>query len=218
MKNKQTIIGLVTSVVLVFIFSTLVVEKRLFDTRAAFEVAVLEQEAKVMGIAKNIGAGQSGEFMQSEGLITACPTTKSQEYDELLSSLDTGLSTQQLEILQNHFNECGSIPAVSRAFMVYLLEQGVETLDILSSQQALLGESSIDKDTLNSWHELVSKEKDIKTQFYALVELQGKIIDTLQAGAQGEIPGIQSEVQAIQQKYATAITEASQLRRTLVTP
>lgn len=218
MKNKQIVIGAVAGIVLVFIFSTLVVEKRLSDTKTASLQLITAQEERVTTLAKDIAAGKAVEFARSQEVITECPIDQSQRYDQLLSSLDTGLTQPELLTLKNLFNQCGSIPAVSRAFMTYLLEQEVETLAVLMEQQELLGEDLTSEINLTAWRDLVVKEKEIKIQFYALVALQGKIIDALQVGTQEDIEVIQNEVQEVQQKYATAIVEASELRTTLVTP
>lgn len=218
MKRKQMIIGVLTGVILVFIFSALVVEKRLSDARSAVSTAFLEQEAEVKDIAQLIADGRSVEFARSQEVITACQNEASQQYDQLLSSLDRGLSAQELLTLKNLFNQCGSIPAISRAFVVFVLEQEVDTLDMLYAEQAFLGMDEKEEAPIAIWRELITKEKEINTQFHALVALQGKIIEALQSGAVGDIETIQTQVQAVQQKYAAAITEASQVRGTLVTP
>lgn len=218
MKNKQIIIGAVTGMAIVFIFSTLVIEKRLSDTLKASAEIVSAQEETTVTLAKDIAAGKAPELARNHGVITDCPFDESQKYDQLLSSLDTGLSQPELLALENLFNQCGSIPAVSRAFMTYLLEQEVETLAKLMEQHLLLGEDLTTKINLTAWRELAVKEKEINVEFYALVVLQGKIIDALQAETQGNIDSIQREVQEVQQKYASAIVRASELRSTLITP
>ena len=216
MNNKQVTIGVLTGIVLVFIFSSLVVEKRLSDAKVALATASNDQAAKVMTIAKDLGEGRAVEFARSQNVITDCKSEESIEYDRLLSALDTGLNSSDLQNLKNLFNHCGSIPAASRAFMVYALEQEVEKLNFLISQQELLGDSGEEEVMLTAWQDLVVKEKEVNAQFYALVAIQGKIIDTLQSNNSGDIATIQSEAQAVQQKYATAIAAASELRSTLV--
>lgn len=216
MKNKQATIGVLVGIVLVFVCSSLVVEKRLSDTRVASKVAVSEQLLKLTQLSKDIGDGKAIELARTSSVINDCQAEEGQRYDELLSSLDKGLGQAELEALEQLFNQCGSIPAASRAFVVYMLEQEVATLTLLVGQQELLGDSSFDTTTLGTWQELVVKEKEIKTQFYALVALQGQIINTLQTENGADIAAIQKEVQLVQQKYAAAIAEASELRSTLV--
>lgn len=216
MNNKQVTIGVLAGIVLVFIFSSLVVEKRLSDAKDALRTASNEQELKVMTIAKDLGEGRAVEFAKSQNVITDCKSEESMEYDALLSALDTGLNSADLQNLKNLFNHCGSIPAASRAFMVYALEQEVETLEFLISQQELLGGSDREQIALSAWRDLVAKEKEVNTQFYALVAIQGKIIDALKSNSGEDIESIQSEAQVVQQKYAAAIAAASELRSTLV--
>lgn len=215
MNNKQVTIGVVTGIILVFVFSSLVIEKRLSDTRAAFSVAAADQVQKVKDVAKDLGEGKAVEFAKSNSVITDCTSEEGQKYDALLSALDTGLSNAELETLKNLFNHCGAIPAASRSFMVYALEQEVETLGFIISQQEKLG--AVDESNLADLRNLVNKEKEVNTQFYALIAIQGKIIDTLQSN-NGDIETIKSEAQMVQQKYAAAIADASNLRSTLVAP
>lgn len=218
MNNKQIALGVLAGVVIVFVCSSLVIENRLSDAREALTTSITDQTEKVRVIAKDLGEGKAIEFARTQNVITDCKSEESQEYDELLSALDRGLSSAELVSLKNLFNQCGSIPAASRAFMVYALEQEVLTLDFLVSQHELLGDSYEEETNITAWRDLVVKEKEINVQFYALVAVQGKIIDTLKTNTDGDTSAIQNEIQGVQQKYAQAIAEASNLRTTLVAP
>ena len=219
MKNKQTMYGVAAGVLLVLIFSGLVVEKRLHDTRASYDALIEENEKKAEDVAREIGRG--GVLESVKAVVLECPSEKNLQYDDLLSSLDKGLSAAELRTLNELFNECGSVPATRRAVMGLLLEQQVALLEESVTHRAMLGRESYEEDRLESWNNLVTKEKEISTQFYALVNLQSNIIKTLVSGSSSSgdvIASIQAEVQVVHQKLATATAEASQLRSTLVTP
>ncbi len=219
MKNKQTLYGVVAGVLLVLICSSLVVEKRMHDTRVAYDSLIKESETAALEVAREIGRG--GVLPSVKEVILDCPSDKNLQYDELLASLDKGLSASQLSTLNDLFNECGSIPATRRAVMALLLEQEVTLLTKSVEHRALLGKEKYDEKKLASWKDLVTKEKEISTQFYALVNLQSSIIKALVSGSSASsdtITMIQTEVQVVQQKLATATAEASQLRSALVTP
>ncbi len=219
MKNKQTVYGVAVGILLVFICSSLVVEKRLHDIRSAYDTLIIETEAAAVEVAREIGRG--GVLANVKEIIHECPSDKNLQYDELLASLDKGLTTAELRTLTELFNQCGSIPATRRAVMSLLLEQKVTLLEEGVSQRSLLGKENYEDARLDSWKSLVAKEKEISTQFYALVALQSNIINALMNGetASSEtITTIQTEVQVVQQKLAAATAEASQLRSALVTP
>lgn len=219
MKNKQTMYGVIAGVLLVLICSSLVVEKRLHDTRASYDTLIMESELAVIDVAKEIGRG--GVLGSVKEVILECPSDKNLKYDELLASLDKGLSANELQTLNDLFNQCGSIPAARRAVMSLILEQKVTLLEESVAHRSLLGKESYDDARLESWKTLVEKEKEISKQFYALVSLQSSIIKALVGGSSASseaITTIQTEVQIVQQKLAAATAEASELRTALVTP
>ena len=221
MKNKQILRGALAGLLIVFICSSLVIEKRLHDVRTALDTAIEAQEKVVIDIAPEIGSENRPEFSSIEGLIAGCKSGESQEYDELLATLDKGLTQANLSRLEELFAVCGSIPAQKRSVMVFVFEQEVESLIQLVEYRALLGDVTYPSEKVVTYKSLIEKEVEIKNQYNELVNLQGDIINTLSLGAavgSESITTIQTEVQTVQQKYATAIAEASKLRALVVTP
>ncbi len=221
MINRQILSGVLVGIVATFIVSSLVVEKRLHNLRVVLDDSISKQEQNILELILVIGAGSGPETDTVAEIIPTCQSENSQQYDELLASLDKGLTQGQLANLNNLFNQCGSIPAQRRGVMVLLLEKEVQFHEDKVSQRVLLGKDTYSQEMLQDIKSLTQKEREVQTHFNALVKLQGEIIQTLLSGAaisSDAINTIQNQVQTVQKMYAAAIAEASQLRTVVVTP
>jgi gas vesicle protein len=215
MQRKHLYAGITIGALIVFLTSSLIVEKRLADLRSSIDTEVKTDLNSLAAMAPMMANGEQNKVINS--LIRNCPATENADYDKLLGSLDRGLSAAELKRLEMLFKLCGHIPADRRAGMVYLMEQKLSNLNLLAERREQLGDYSKEDLKLEGWGNLASKEKEISELFLGLVDSQGKIIDSLIDNVSSEeLANVQIEAQNIKAKLITAAEEASTLRSTLV--
>jgi hypothetical protein len=215
MKRKHLYAGIIVGTLIVFLTSSLIVEKRLSDLRSSIDKEITAGLDTLKEMAPMMANGDQNEVISS--LIKNCPATENSNYDRLLGSLDNGLAQNELKELEMLFKLCGHIPADRRAGMVYLMEQQLNDLNLLAERREFLGSFSKEDLSLEDWARLLSKEKEISELFLGLVESQGQIIDGLISRiGTDELAAIQVEAQNIKAKLVVAAEEASVLRSTLI--
>lgn len=217
MKNNQIIIGIIAGLVIVFIASSFVVEKRLQDARTNLDDKISSQEAKAVEMA--LIFSQGGITSEAANIVPECTNAEATQYDDLLSSLDKGLSRQSLEQLSILFKQCGNTVASRRAIMSLQLSKEVELLGFLVSERQSLGgydEPALD---IEKWNELVAMESEISHSFSQLVVEQGRIITALMENIPATsvtVENIRSTAQKVRESLNSVTAEAYELRAELV--
>lgn len=216
MNRNQIIAGLIAGLLIVYVSASVVVEKRMYDLRLLIDTKYEVQQETVIETAKLLSQGAANEEIAA--VVRECPVGEISEYDELLASLDKGLTRAQLETLETLFNRCGDVTSSRRAGMALLLEKEVEFLTQLSEQKAKLG-TDVDTDMLADWQTLSQKEKEISQLFSKLVIAQGEIINALLnnvAPTEITVENIRASAQIVREDLSVLTGEAAALRKSLI--
>jgi hypothetical protein len=216
MNRNQIIGGLIAGVLIVYVSASVVVEKRLYDLRLHVDTAYEVQQELVIQTAKLLSQGAANEAIAA--VVPECPSGDALRYDDLLSTLDKGLSRPDLLALQTLFNRCGDVASSRRSGMSLILSQEVAFLTQLSKQKGLLG-SEVDEGRLSDWQNLVEKERQISALFSKLVLAQGAIIDSLSdnvAPTAMAVENIRASAQKVREELNVLTGEASVLRSALI--
>ncbi len=208
--NKALIGGVLIGIVAVYVFSGIIIDKKLNSLESHLDSEIQKQEEELKELALITSKGASNEF--SENFIKDCRSEERKQFDQMLASLDKGLSAKDLTILNGLFARCGDVFANRRHSMVWQIEQGVDSLDrLLTEKNILNNEDQADNDQLiKKWQELLAKEKAVQQLFASQVEIQDKIIKTLLSGHgvnSNEINDLRREANEIQTELTMA-TEA----------
>jgi hypothetical protein len=216
MKKKQIILGLMVGALSIYLLSNVIVEKKLSDLRNHLDSKIEAQNVLVKELSTTIGRG--GVNDQITAVVATCPSDEANQYDSLLSSLDQGLTKNELQGLNILFKRCGAIPASRRAGMSMLFEREVFFLNEMVSERALLGDYETEVAKLAEWNNLVTKEKEISVLFFKLVEAQNEIINTLAGGSANgiSIEEIQAEAQKVRDEMALVTESAHAIRTPLI--
>jgi hypothetical protein len=177
MTKKQIFIGVVTVVILAFLVSHIVVERRLSILRESLDLKLSEQKTLLEEVARTTGRGSANK--QVLQLIPGCSADDGNKFDELLSSLDRGLNKTELTTLRELFNICGNTPALRRQAMVNQFERELVDYQSLRDEREKLGRFDSNEETQDKWQELLVAEKKIGDLFYQLVTVQSEIINGL---------------------------------------
>jgi len=218
-RNRQLVWGVLVGVVSVYLISSVVVEKRLSELQSFLDSEIVQHEEYLKELASVTGRGGVNEHTSS--VVRDCTPAQRKEFDTLLSSLDQGLSKSDLQTLNNLFGRCGYVFANQRASMVGQLQQRVLLLEELEFQRTLLGNLKPEESKIEKWKELQENENELQNLFFTLVDVQGKIIESLLAGQttnSNPILSLREEASEIQSKLGQVTTAASSLRSDLVLP
>jgi len=218
MIRKHLIIGLLVGSLCIYVLTNLVVDKRLTELRYKLDSDIEKKVTELQEIATTLGKG--GANFEISALIKDCPGAVMVEYDTLLSSLDNGLSPEQLEKLYVLFSRCGDVSASRRAGMILLLDKNVEVLEQFIQQRSLL-EKNYESDLVNlaTWQALVQKEKESSDLIFSLVQAQEEILVALMGNAFPSslvIENIRLRAQKLREELASTIGDASELRSSLI--
>ncbi len=216
MNKKQLLIGAMTAIVVIFLASGIVVEKRLSDLRDYLDNRIAEQVIVVSATALALAKNTTDEVFSE--IVPECSVEDSTVYDTLLSSLDKGLSTPELTKLDTLFEKCGSVTARRRVGMSSILNSQNLMLQELSQERALLGEYSSESNKIEQFQELADTEQEISLQFMKLVQAQGQIITTLQANIPStavSVETIRAEAQSVREELERLTVLVTTLRSDL---
>lgn len=217
MNRKYIIAGTITGLIVIYLFGTMVVERRLGEMRDYVQERVVIQTALMQDTARVLGRGGSNEAVSV--VVPECPAVESIRFDELLASLDKGLSRADLTELSSLFNQCGDVAARRRAGMALFLEQEYTLLKELTALQNQLHNRSDEESNSADWEELVKLEKEISVLFSDLVEAQGRIIALLMnnvAPTDIAVENIRSAAQTVREELTKRTGTAATLRASLL--
>jgi len=220
--NRKVIItAVLTLVVLIFVgyFSIkLAVNERLQELQLETQVLIAEQETLLTSIAEITARNGADEL--TERIIKDCSLNERNKFDELLSSLEKGLTKTQLVELERLFGRCGPFFAERKAVMVTRMSREIEVLELLVNQLSNLTSTDATKEyQLEDWKKLSELEIKQSDLFSSLVSLQDGIITELledNIASSANITAILKEVNTVQQELTAANSEASTVRATLV--
>jgi hypothetical protein len=216
-KYRSLIIGTIFGLLIIYIFSTLIIEKRLNSLKVSLEDKIELQQRIISDIALTTGRGGSNN--QAEMIVTECSSEERVDFESSLSKLDTGLPNKELNQLSRLFNSCGHVYANRRASMAFQLEREVAYLDDLVAQRRVIDDDYDILVNLEKWSDLVVNEKLISNNFQELVIIQRQIIDSLLLGKttdSEEVKTLMKDAQSLKNELTTATEKASTIRSELI--
>ncbi len=215
MKNKHLIVGLVVGFICVYAISSLIIKEKLDGLKIHLDEKISLQQEVIKELVTKANGSIPDERVSS--IVIDCPADETMQYDNLLSSLDKGLSRAQLQGLDILFKRCGAIPASKRASMTLLLELEVSRFGELVNERALLGGVTANDYNVSKWNALVEREKEISKLFFKLVNSQGQIISALNdGGTLKSVEPFQIEAAKIQSELSSVTESAQEIRSVLI--
>jgi len=177
MNAKKIIIGVLAGVVIFYLVTSFIVDRRLQALSSKLEEGVSQQLEIVTDTATLLGRGAASESVA--GIVPECSSLDTAKYDSLLSLLDRGLPASELIELKGLFDRCGDTASVRRSVMTLTLTEEVKALAMLASDYESLGNKLNGDSLIDDWNELLTLEQDISSVFNQLVIAQGNIIGAL---------------------------------------
>ena len=216
MKYKNVIILLATLVVAIII-GIFISSERLESFESTAQLQAADQRVVLNTIAETIA--RNGADSVTESIIQDCAVPDRIQFDSLLGQLDRGLSSLELNELNQLFGSCASFYADRKALMVARFEREIEVYEAqINLLNTLNTEDTYELSQVDRWKELFSQEQDQAEAFTSLVGLQRSIITALidgQTPGSDEITAILSEVQETRESLVYARTKASEARSSL---
>lgn len=219
MRNRPYILGMTVGVVIIYLFSSLVIEKRLHSMKVYLDSEIVSETKILSDLALTTGKGGSNE--QADTVVSDCSHENRTKYESLLSSLDSGLAATDLKSLEVLFNSCGDVFSSRRSSMAMQLEREYKVLEQLSLQRNFLGDYDKKNSTLSKWKELVDNEIIISDHFRSLVKIQKQIIDAVISAKtidSDEVVKLRTEAKEINDKMVLVTELSSVMRSALITP
>lgn len=216
MKKNQIIAGLVVGMLVIYLVSNLIVDKRLESLRLDLDNKIQEHTLVAEGMVKQFSSG--GVTNEAVSIAQDCPVADTNEYDTLLSSLDGGLQRTDLNRLDVLFKQCGHIASTRRAVMAIQFNAEVNLLSHLVEQRNMLGKYDIEKSNIEKWESLAGKEIEIGNSFGRLVNEQGRIISALVENVSPTsitVENIRASAQSVRESLNSVTSEAFKLRSEL---
>lgn len=218
-KNAKVILGMLVAVAATsYLTANFIVNERLED----YEGAVLQQHSEQRELLVSIAetTARNGGDAITETIVKDCTTGERLEFENLLSSLDAGLRQSQLIELERLFGRCGSFYAERKSVVIARMDREFQLYKSYTRQlEQLRGRELTDEFQLPEWESLVLLEQQQSSLFSKLVTLQDDIISTLlteKSVDSLEIKEILTEVRESQENLALANTQASSVRKDLI--
>lgn len=216
--NIRTLIFIALGIGCVYLLVSSAIDNRFSELELNTRLLIEEQETLLSTIA--VTTARNGADEVTESIITDCSIEERSRFDDLLSSLNDGLSRAQLTELERLFGRCGSFYSERKALMVARLTRELEIYEARIEQLALItGELQAEAYAIEDWNRLVAAEQNQSQLFAELVQQQDEIITTLLAGSSADSPEIRAilqEVREIQETLIVANKQASTIRSELV--
>lgn len=216
MKKNQIIAGVVVGLLVIYLTSNLIVDKKLNGLRADLDTKIEEQTKVAVEMTKFFSQG--GITEEAMKIAQDCPVGDTNEYDTLLSSLDNGLVKSDLNRLDTLFKQCGSVTSTKRAVMAIQFESNIALLSQLVEERNLLGKFDIENTNIDKWELLSTKEMEISNSFSRLVIDQGRIISAMVENVSPTsmtVENIRASAQAVRESLNSVTSEAFELRSEL---
>lgn len=217
MNTTKIAIGTLVGVIIFYVLSNFIVDRKLSDIESQLIFDINEQLETVSNTATLLGRGAATESITK--VIVDCSALDVTRYDSLLSSLDRGLNNPELVELKNLFDRCGDVASVRRSSMVLVLTEQVKSLSMLVNHYQSLGKDLEEANLINDWQELVSLEQEISNNFNLLVSAQGNIIAALISDTPSSaltVENIRVEAEEIRSRLTELTGTAAPLRSRLI--
>ncbi|HMO78280.1 MAG TPA: hypothetical protein PKD95_03740 [Candidatus Paceibacterota bacterium] len=217
MNRKKIIVGILAGAIAFYLISNFIVNKKLSSLEAKLKADIEEQVVIVGETAVLLGRGGASESVTN--IIPECGSLEVARYDSLLSSLDRGLASAELQELKELFDRCGDTASVRRSIMTLNLSQEVKTLSILNDHYQSLWTVQVLESSVDEWNELVKLEQEISDNFNQLVRAQGNIIGALVLNTPSSpltVENIRVEAESLRNRLTELTGQAAPLRLRLV--
>lgn len=218
LRLKTVFLGAFLLLAFAYIGGLLIAAERQEDLKSTLEVQVSEQESLLSTIAETTARNGADEV--TEQIIRDCSVDDRTQFDTLLAKLDSGLSINELVILERLFGRCGSFYSQRKSVMVARLEREEEVYEAYVKQLEHLAGKDEKLHKVSLWKTLVEQEKNQSKEFELLVALQEKIIKALLQGKSpksAELVAVLTEVRAAQSSLTQASAAAAETRKLLIT-
>lgn len=216
-KYKNLIIMCI-GIVAAYVVIMAVVQEKLEDLQSQIKLQISEQETLLATIAET--TARNGADTITESIVKDCNMVERTRFDELLGSLDRGLSVTELTELERLFGRCGSFFSERKSVMVARLSREIEVYDAYVSQLAMItSQDDIENYNVSMWQQLAREEQRQSEIFTELVGLQDKIITTLLSGKSVDSPeiiAVLNEVKQAQEALMVANKLATEARAALI--
>lgn len=216
--DYKTILAFLAGVLAVYFVVTFVVNQRLNELKFQTQLLISEQEILLASIAEIVARNGADEI--TERIIRDCSLPERIRFDELLSSLDRGLSQVQLVELERLFGRCGNFFAERKSVMAARLEREIEIYEMFVRQLSNVTKADATADyNVDEWIMLSELESKQSQLFLELVAVQDRIITLLLEGSLASSEEVQAtlqEARQIQESLFVANSQASSLRSNLV--
>lgn len=216
MKKNQIIAGIVVGLLVIYLTSNLIVDKKLNALRSDLDTKIEEQTKVAVEMTNFFSKG--GVTDEAAKIAQDCPVGDTNEYDTLLSALDNGLVKSDLNRLDTLFKQCGSVASTKRAVMAIQFESNIALLSQLVEQRNTLGKFDIENTNIDKWESLSTKEMEISNSFSRLVIEQGRIISAMVENVSPTsmaVENIRASAQAVRESLNSVTSEAFELRSEL---
>lgn len=210
--------GLLIGVVLVYLFSSLATSNRMSNLEINTREELTEQRALLVAIGE--ATGRNGADEVTELIVRDCAPSERDEFDQLLGSLDNGLTQTELQNLERLFGRCGSFYAERKAVMVSRLVREIEVYEYLVEQLSLVtGSDQSETYDVAAWQTLADNEEKRSELLSELVRLQDEIISTLLVNnnpQSDEITSILRDVREAQETLVVINKQTSDARSEVI--
>lgn len=194
-----------------------IIDSRFTDLENSTEVTIANQQTLLVAIAET--TSRNGADSVTESIIKDCSVTERIEFNNLLGSLDKGLSRSELLELERLFGRCGSFSADRKAVMVSRLSRETEIYKEYVAYLSKIRNEDVAADyNVAGWEKLSEEEVKQSEFFTRLVLLQDQIISSLLDGnsaTSDEIMLILQEVQDVRGSRLVANQQAAKIRAEL---
>jgi hypothetical protein len=177
---KYIILGTGLGVLLMYIISGQVIDRRLNELKQVLEVSIQTSINEVRELVSVVSRGGVNEAASS--VVADCKVAERAQFDNRLAKLDSGLNISELKELDGLFSRCAPVQSIQRAVMVMQLEQNVKAIKSQINQRKILGEYENFDEELKLLETLLSQEQKISKLSFDLVYLQKDIIEALLSG------------------------------------
>jgi hypothetical protein len=215
-KNRYALSGLAFGVIVVFVLSYIVAERRLADFQVVLEQEIQTTANEILTIATDLGKGAVSE--EAERIVANCSVGERAQFDNRLSKLDQSLSNPELAELSVLFDLCASVQVRQRAITLLSLQSEVNRLNNALRWRELLGNYSDADGVGELTRRILSNEQSISAITYDQVDLQKEIITQLQSGilvTSEAASELRSEARAISDNLNSLVSETAELREEL---
>ncbi len=216
--NVKVILSLLLGIALVFFIVNVTVDKRLTKFQFETKLLISEQETLLVSIAEITARNGADEV--TERIIRDCSLSERSSFDQLLSSLDKGLSRVELTELERLFGRCGNFFPERKSVMVSRFQREIEVYKILVEQLNSLSDKDNSVDyKVEEWKSLVALETKQSKSFTELAAVQDEIITLLLNGKLPESEEVRDTLRRaseIQETLIVTDSQASKIRSSLV--